>query len=158
MPMPSRIIAKPKMPMPRFRNMLSRNMAGSSMPVTGIRTPGVALGVGVGLAGVPQSWPLLVVFSDLVAPVVGSTHMIATVFGSGPSTGVSKVNVLLEGTTIGPPEALPPTIHQTKDTSAEFALLTCQRSVPGVLLHSPTRVRPLPVTGMKGRAKPKSAS
>ncbi|MQC25946.1 MAG: hypothetical protein DWG76_00650 [Chloroflexi bacterium] len=129
--MPSRIRAKPKIPMPIFRNMLSRKISGSSIPVTGIRTPGtgVAVGVGVGPAS-SQDTPALLPLTVLKVLSPGSYHMIATLFGRAPSTGVWKPVMLAAGTLIGPPVALPPTTHQTKLISKPFTLLTCQRSTP----------------------------
>ncbi len=110
--------AKPKMPIPRLRNMLSRKMAGNSIPVTGINTSGVEVAVGVGLgSAVLQATPVLGPVIVLAVPSAGSIHMIARVFGSGPSMGVSKLMELFAGTTSGPPEAEPPTTHQTMFTS-----------------------------------------
>src|SRR3972149_9354581 len=73
--------------------------------------------------------------------------MIAIVLGSGPSIGVENVIVPLAGTAVGPPEALPPTTHQTMVISVELALLTCQRRKPDWSAQTPTKVTPSPVTG-----------
>lgn len=149
MPIPSMIRAKPKIPMPIFRNMLSRKMLGRSMPVTGMSTSGVGEGVGVGTSLVPsQRVPGFVPVTVLKLPSLGSNHIMATSFGKLPSTGVSKPSELLAGATTGPPVALPPTTHHTKLISKALLLLTCQgitEELSRQIVARPT----LPVTGMK---------
>ena len=134
--------------MPKLSNMLTCNAAGRSMPVTGMRTPRVGEGEGVAVGAWPHAAPALLVLSDLVEPSSGSTQMMATVLGSGPSTGVSKLIVVFAGTTSSP-EAVPPTTHQTTVTEKSLELRSCQaRVTPGLLVHGSMRAKP-PLTGMK---------